>query len=343
MLTLVNIKGIRFSSKFTSFCAITGLAIPMLAIIILFIAWVVLGHPLQIQLTGDSLLPSFKQTDNWFALTAIMLGFAGMELATVHIKDVHQPKKTFPKALAISCVFILVTMTLGSLAIASVLPYNQINLVNGTVETFTYFLSVYHLNWLSPILTVLIIVGSLGGTISWVISPVKGLSQAAEQGFLPDFFCKKNKYGVSHHLLLTQAVLVSLVCLAFVLFPSVNGSYWFLTALCTQLYMLMYVLMFLAALRLRKHHTPSPQAFIIPGKKIGLWSVCLLGLGGCFATLWVGFIPPKTFNIGGEAYYQLLFCSGMAAMIVPILFFYWYRQRTIKLSSPAALAIDNNS
>jgi amino acid transporter len=329
-LTLINLKGVRASSKFTSFCAITGLIIPMVLIITLFISWLILGKPVQIHLNAVSIFPDFQHTDNWIALTAIMLGFAGMELATVHIKDVHQPQRTFPRALAFSTIIILATMMLGSLAIAFVLPYDKINLVNGTIQTFAYFLEAYHLTWLTPVLTSLLVIGSLGGIISWVISPIKGLAQAANHGFLPPFFNKQNTHGVPQNLLLTQAVLVSIVCMAFLFLPSINGSYWILTALTTQLYMLMYVLMFVSALCLRNKMQENNGAFHIPGGKIGTRIVCSLGLIGCFITLLVGFIPPAHFNIGSNAYYETLFCSGMFAMILPILFFYWYQQRNTK-------------
>jgi amino acid transporter len=328
LLTIVNLRGIRLSSKFTSLCAICGLIIPMAFIIILLIAWFVMGKPLQIHLTTTSIFPDIKNVDSWVALTAIMLGFAGMELATVHIKDVNKPQHTFPKALAFSSVIILITMILGSLAIAFVLPYNQINLVNGTIQTFAYFLSAYHLNWLTPVLTLMLVVGSLGGVISWVISPIKGLAQAAEHGFMPTFFQKQNKHGVPQNLLISQAVLVSMVCTAFLFLPSVNGSFWLLTALTTQLYILMYGLMFLCALRLRKKMNYSAKTFSIPGKQLGLWTICLLGLAGCFITLIIGFIPPSNINIGSKLYYEALFCSGIFAMLAPVCFFYWYQHRT---------------
>ncbi|MBA3660685.1 MAG: amino acid permease [Gammaproteobacteria bacterium] len=329
LLTLINLKGIRMSSKFTSFCAITGLIIPVGLIIILLLVWLYMGKPIQIQFTAQSILPNFQNTDNWISLTAIMLGFAGMELATVHIKDVKNPRQTFPRALAISTFIILITMMLGSLAIAMVLPNNQINLVNGTIQTFSYFLSVYGLSWITPILTVLLVIGSLGGIVSWVISPVKGMAQAAHNGFLPAVFKKENAHGVPQNLLLLQACLVSIVCMAFLFLPSVNGSYWLLTALSTQLYICMYVLMFVTALRLKvkKKYQLQHGTFAVPGKNIGFWSVCLLGLFGCLITLIVGFLPPTTLNIGSKLYYEILFCSGMLIMIMPVVFFFWYERR----------------
>jgi len=106
--------------------------------------------------------------------------------------------------------------------------------------------------------------------------------------------------------------------------------------------MLMYVLMFLSALRLRNQLSSAREAFKIPGGKMGTWLVCLLGLMGCLITLFVGFIPPSNLNIGSSFYYEILFCSGMAAMILPIGFFYWYQRRcTIKIVLPGQQELAN--
>ena len=329
-LTLVNLKGIQVSAKFTSFCAIAGLIVPMGLIIVLLIVWLAIGNPLQIHLTPISILPDFKHTDNWIALSAIMLSFAGMELATVHVKDVKDPQKTFPRALALSCIIILFTMMMGSLAIAFVLPANQINLVNGTIQSFAYFLSAYHLSWLTPVLTGLLIIGSLGGSISWIVSPVKGLAQAAGHGFLPPIFQQENKHGVPQNLLICQAIFVSFICLAILLLPSVNGVYWLLSTLSTQLYMLMYILMFLSAIWLRKSSHYKNEGFVVPGKKYGLWAVCGLGLLGCAITLAVGFIPPSNINIGSKFHYVMIFCGGMVGLILPVFGFYLYHAKTTR-------------
>jgi amino acid transporter len=330
-LTLVNIRGIRTSAKFTSFCTVAGLFIPMAFITVLLGLWLYQGNPVQIHFTWRDLFPNFHASENWIALTAIMLSYCGMELATVHINDVENPQKTFPRALALSTVIILVTMILGSLAIALIMPYNQINLVSSTVETFTIFLKAYHLQWLSPILITLIIIGSLGNVISWVISPIKGLGQAANQGYLPEFFQRENAHGVPQNLLLTQAVLVTFISAVFMLFPSVNGSYWLLSDLSTQLYVMMYVIMFLVGLKLRNHITLSKEAFHIPGNKIGSWTVGILGLIGCAITLFVGFIPPSSINIGSKLHYEIIFCAGLVIMLVPTLFFYYYAAKNNKL------------
>lgn len=325
-LTFVNLKGIHVSAKLTSVFTVTGLIIPMSFIIILATTWIITGKPIQITFTAANMIPSLGHSQNWMSLTAIITAFLGMELATVHIKDVQNPKRTFPRALIISTIIILATMIMGSLAIAIVLPQNQINLVSGVMLAFTNFLAAYHLSWMMPILTLMILTGSLGGIISWVISPAKGLLQAAQSGYLPKFFQQENKHGVAANLLVTQAVIVSLVCLAFLLMPSVNGSYWLLTALSTQLYMFMYILMFAAAIFMRYKFPTQPRPFAIPGK-YGMWITGCAGLIGCMITLLVGFFPPDGVNVGTTLHYEMIFTTGLFAMSLPILFFYSFKKK----------------
>ena len=323
-LTLLNLRGLKASTRFASICAVIGMIIPMILIIVLGIIWVIKGSPVQLHLTPKTMLPSFGHSESWISLTAIMTAFLGMELATVHVKNINNPQKKFPKAMLYSVIIILATMILGSLAIAIVLPHNQINLVDGIMQAFTSYFHAYHIAWIIPIITVMILIGSLGSMVNWIISPAKGLLLAAQHGYLPKFLCKENQQGVASNLLLLQAVLVSFMCLAFLLMPSVNGSYWLLTDLSTQLYMMMYVLMFLAALVLRYKYAYKPRPFKIPGGNFGMWCVSLLGLLGCLITLVVGFFPPDSINVGGKLHYEAIFTGGIIVMILPIVIFYLY-------------------
>lgn len=332
LLTLINLRGLRLSTRFTSISALIGLIIPMMLIIGLGAVWVFQGNPVQIEITPHNLLPDLHNSNNWMALTAIILGFGGMELTAVHIHDVHEPHITFPRALVYATILILTTMTLGSLAIAYVLPNSEISMVNGTIQTFKYFFSAYHLTWLIPVLTLMLVLGSLGCVVSWVISPIKGIAQAGTHGFLPPFFTTLNERGMPARLLILQALVVTLVCMAFLLLPSISASYWLLTNLSTQLYLCMYVIMFIAAIKLRFTKCYKHSPFTIPGGRFGSLLVCLFGLVGCVITMTVGLIPPASLSSlgGGYTAYITLFCGGLLAMLLPILPFYWYHHRTKK-------------
>ncbi len=325
-ITLINLKGIHMSARINSFCGLVGMVFPMVFLIALGAYWVFSGHPLQIQLNADTLIPSLTESTNWISLVAIMASFLGIELAGVHVNDIRQPQRNFPKAVLYSSAFLLISMVLGSLAIAFVLPEKDINLVAGVIQVFSNLFDSFGMKGLTPVLAVLIVVGSIGGITNWLIAPAKGLMHAAEFGYMPPFFMRKNKYGIAHNILLGQAILVSLLCSIFLLVPSVNAFYWFLTALSTELYMIMYILMFFAALRLHYKHKNRPIAFKIPGKQYGMWTTCVLGLFGCLCTIAVSFFPPDNINIGSHLRYILMICAGNLLGILPVFLFFFYKR-----------------
>ncbi|MDH4470308.1 MAG: APC family permease [Verrucomicrobiae bacterium] len=328
-MTFMNLAGVRRSASLATIFSVLGALIPIGLIIGFAVLWVVTGRPLQIHFNLHNLLPTFNHAESFSsltALTAIMTSFLGVELATVHINDVKNPEKSFPRALGVSVLIILGTMTLGSLGIALVLPLDQINLVDGVMQIFTLFSKTYHFTVLIPVIMLMIICGGLGGMISYIISPVKGILQVAESGYLPPFFTFKNRHGVPTRLLITQAMIVSLVCSAWGLMPSVNGSYWLLTDLSTELYILMYVFMFLAALKLKIKIMPAAHLFKIPGGIFGTGVICFLGLVGCIITLVVGFIPPSNIDVGSNMHYFIIFASGVILMILPVFGFYAYKK-----------------
>ncbi len=326
-LTLIGASGLRTSATFAGFCAIVGMIIPMGFIIFLAFIWLIKGNPIAIDLSLPHLLPQWKDSQSWVSLTAIMTSFLGMELAAVHVRNVKNPQKNFPRAMFFSVLLILFTMIFGSLAIAFVLPKEKISLVDGVMRAFDNFFHVYHLNWLMPILVLLLLLGSLGSMINWIISPAKGLLMAASHNFLPQSLCKINKHGVASRILILQAILVTALCSGFLLFPSVNAIYWLFTDLSTELYMMMYVLMFIAAWNLKSKFAHLERPFSIPGGKIGYYLICILGLLGCAITLLVGFIPPEqTMDVGGAGHFRLIFSCGIVAMLLPAFLIYLRRK-----------------
>ncbi|WP_367606324.1 APC family permease [Legionella sp. W05-934-2] len=330
-LTFIGIAGIRTSANIAGICAFVGMIIPMAFIILLAIIWLIKGNPIAVDLSWHKLLPVWHDSQSWVSLTAIMTAFLGMELAAVHVKNIDNPQHNFPRAMMYSATLILFTMILGSLAIAFVLPSAKISLVDGVMQAFDNFFRAYHLRFLLPITAILLLIGSVGGMINWVISPAKGLMMAAEHGFLPHWMAYRNKHGVPSRILLLQAVLVTLFCSTFLLLPSINSIYWLFTDLSTEMYIVMYVFMFFAAIKQKEQFAHRPRVFQIPFGNIGYYGICVLGLVGCTITLIVGFIPPKeAVQLGDQHWFQVIFSCGIILMLLPAVLIYWHKKRAMK-------------
>jgi len=327
LLTFLTLFGLNFSARIATYLAVIGIMAPIVLIICGGFFWVFSGKPLATQLNWQSILPNFSSGGSWVALTAIMTSFLGVELATVHVRSISNAKQVFPRAMFYSVVIIILTMIFGALAIAVMIPVDQIKLVTGVMKMAQILLNKFHLaGWLA-FFGVLLLLGSLGEMINWVISPAKGLHQAAEHGFLPPICRKLNKYGMPTAILISQAVLVTIVVMAYVYLPSINSSYWFLTSLSTQIYLIMYLLMFAAALYLRRTYVTSKAQFSLPGRG-GLFTfVCLLGICGVVLGLVSGFVPPKSL-IGNMSvsHYEMAFVGSIILAILSAFLFLIYKQ-----------------
>jgi glutamate:GABA antiporter len=326
--TAINLLGIKSSAIFSNFCAITGLLLPMALIIGLGAVWIFAGHPLQIQFTTQALLPHLNDSQMWVALTGIMLSFCGVEIATVHARDVQNPQRSYPRAMLLATVIIVFTLVCGALAIAVVLPEKEISLVAGIMQAFYAFFTAYHLTPILPLVALTLVIGSMGGVSNWVIAPTRGLLLAAQDGYLPRHFGYENRFSAPKVLLIYQALIVTGVSMVFLLLPSINASYWLLTALTAQLYMLMYILMFAAALKLRYRSAERRHGFQIPGGHWGIWVVAIAGMIGSTLTFIIGFIPPSNIQTGSVFFYESLLITGLLIMSTPpIIVYQWLKRR----------------
>ncbi len=331
--TLVNLGGMRSSAWMSNICAVSGLLIPMTLIITLGIMWLIGGNPLQIGFDVKSITPNLTDHSMWVSLTAIMLSFCGVEIATVHANDVNDPQHAFPRSLFYAVVIILSTLMLGSLAIAIVLPSNEISFVSGIMQAFNAFFARYDMLWFMPVIGLMLVLGGLGGVNNWIIAPTKGLLVAAQDSNFPDYFQKVNKNDAPVFLLIAQAAIVTVLSSVFLFMPSVNGSYWFITALAAQLYMLMYLLMFLAAIKLRFKFPEHRGSFRVGGGNIGLLIFASMGIIGVLTTLGVSFIPPDGVNIGSVFRYEVSLITGLVLMCLPPLIAIYRKSKTLSVTT----------
>jgi len=322
LLTLINLAGIKTSARFSEFCGIAGLLIPMILIIGLGTFWILTGHPVEISFEFNKMLPSFHEPSLFVSITAVVLCFCGMEIATAHTQDVKNPARDYPISLILSVIIIFVTMFLGSIAIAIIVPQQELSLVAGIMQAFVAFFSAYHWQWMTPVIALFIIIGSLGSVSNWIIAPSRGLHVALQDADIAKFLQKKNKQGTPVNLLIYQAIFVTLLSMIFLFMPSINSSYWILTALTAQLYMAMYVLMFFSALRLRHKYPHIKRPFKVPGGMLGIYIVAGLGIMTSLFTIIIGFFPPQGIHVGSLARYELLLLLGLLLMSSPL--FIWY-------------------
>lgn len=322
--TLVNLLGMRVSSMITTLGVILGTIIPGVIIISLGAHWLFSGQPILINFDSSSFFPNLSEPSQLVIFTGFLLALLGMEMSAVHVKDVKHPRKDYPKAIFISVLIIFAFYTLGSLAISIVVPQAQISLTSGSLQAFSTIVENYGLSKLTPYMAFLILLGAIGSISTWVIGPVRGVLAAAQMGDLPPLFRKINKHEMPVNLLLIQAVVVSVLSLLFIFMPSVNSAYWILSVMVTQVYLIMYLLLFAAAIKLRYKSPQVDRPYKIPGGLLGMWTVAGLGFLGSLFTIFIGFFPPSQITTGNVTFYVSFLLIGMLIICLApsiILFF----------------------
>jgi putative glutamate/gamma-aminobutyrate antiporter len=316
--TLANLRGMKISGWISSFGVVFGAFIPGGLIIILGMIWYFTNQPLQISMSWDSLIPNMGSADQLVFFTGVLLSLCGMEMSAIHARDVRHPQKDYPKAILLSAALIIGLSILGVLAIASVIPQKNISLVAGSMQAFSYFVDAYGLKWLTPYIAALIAAGAFGSLSTWVIGPTKGLLAAARSGDLPPYFRAVNPSGMPTRLLLVQAIFVSILSLIFVLMPTVSSAFWILSAIVAQLYLVMYILLFAAAIKLRYKKPKTQRPYQIPGGKPGIWIVSGIGIISSIFAMIIGFFPPSQIETGSTLFYVLFLVVGVIlACIAP--------------------------
>ncbi len=313
ILTLLNFLGMKTSALVSTVGAFLGTVIPGLLIIVLAGIWLLMGKPVELDVSASALMPDLS-LGNVVFFGAVVLGLAGMEMSAFYANETEDPKKVYPKAILLSTILILGISILGSLAMAVVVP--KISIVSGVMQVFNVFFNDFGMGWAVKLIAFMAMVGSFAGNNTWIIGPAKGLHHALETGAMPKWLSKKNKQDQPVAILIAQATLGTLLALAFFVMPSVEVAFWLVTAITTQFAMAMYVLVFAAAIKLRITHPDANRPYKIPGGFPSLMLIAGSGIVVCLLSFGLAFIPPDQFKNSLALHHLFIFEGYLIAGLV---------------------------
>lgn len=325
-MTIFNCLGVKTSSWFSTIGVIMGTILPGILIISLGILWVVKGNPIKTPLSFSAIIPDFKNLGHFVFLAGLFLAFTGLEVSSVHAAEVKNPQKNYPRAIILAAIITFSVFLLGALSIAFVIPKGEISLASGLMAAFQEFFAHYNLVWILPLVAFLLVVGAIAEVNAWIVGPVRGLYATTTHGNLPPIFHKLNKNGVPMNLLWLQAIIVTITSLIILQLPTVSASFWILSVMSAQTYLLMYILMFIAAIRLRYTKPHVPRAYKVPYKAKGIWVLSTFGILSCVFVILLGFYPPSQLNVGNLVFYEFYLILSMIVMSVIPLIIHKYRK-----------------
>ena len=323
--TIITLNGTQLMSKIASYGFLLGTVIPGAVLIIFTIIYIIQGnplafmHPSAVDTTSAYLLngfshprwfPHITSLDNVTFLAAVILIFAGIEVQAVHANELKNPSKQFPKVLLLAAALIFFLQILGSLAISVVLPESKITLQSGLMQAFENIFVSMGMKWLLPVICFLMAFGVLGSVISWIAGPSRGLLWTAKDGLLPKELAKVNKNGIQQNILIMQGLIVTLLASIYFIIPNVGVAFFLLGALTIGLYLIMYMLMYAAGIRLRYTQPELVRSYKVPGGITGMWVIAGTGFLAVMFAFIVSFFPPSQLAVGSPVQYVGLVLGG---------------------------------
>ncbi|MCM1517228.1 MAG: amino acid permease [Pseudoflavonifractor sp.] len=322
--TFNSFRGQKLANKLSTLGGTFGTIIPGALLLVLGVLYLCFGKP--IQLTPMPFFPDFSHLSTIVLAASIFLFYGGMEIQAVHINDMRNPARDFPRSIFLAIVAIVVIYCLGTLVIGEVIPTDNINLLQSLLVAYKALWESFGLGWLGNVMAVFIMFGVIGQVSALVTGPATGLMAVAQSGYLPMSLQRVNSNGVNKPILIIEGLFVSALTLVLLVLPTVESAYQIMSQMATIIYLIMVLMIYGAFLRLRHTQPGKYRGFRVPGGNLGKWIVSIVGMAGAFLALALSYIPPSQISTGSPVVYIGIIVVGVGIFVALPLIVYAKRK-----------------
>ena len=193
---------------------------------------------------------------------------------------------------------VLLIFILPALAISWVIPAQELSLTAGVMQAFSGFFGHFGLSF-CPDRGDRARIASTSGMLAWLAGPSKGLLLIGAGGLPAAALAEDQQQAVQVNILVAQGAVTTVIALMYALIPDVSSAYWILSVMTTQVYLVVYLLMFVAAVKLRKRQPDVERGYTAPA----LAFLCVMGFIASTVAILIGFVPPSQFGDGSTGAY----------------------------------------
>lgn len=339
LATFLSLQGGNLFAKVSSYGGMIGTIIPAVVLIFLGGMWLATGEPISDAYTESSFLPKVTGIGSLVLIISNVLAYAGMEVNAVHVDQMRNPKKDYTKSLFLAVILVMLVFIIPTLMISIAVPKRDLGLANGIMVAFSSMFERFGVCWLGNVFAGAIFIGAISSIITWVSGPSKGLLAAGRTGLLPPLLQKKNKHDVQVGILILQGLIVTALAMIYALIPDVSEVFLALVGMAAALYLIMYVLMYAAAIILRKKNPKIKRGYSVPALPL----VAGIGLIACVLAFVVSFFPAQTSSVIPSSVYTLVVLAVVVILGIPPLVFYalrkpnWDRRTEVEKQATARL------
>ncbi len=263
-------------------------------------------------------------------MPVVVYNFLGFELVSSFSDKLNNPRRNIPKAIWIAGILIALLYILSAFGILAIFRADEINIVTGISDSFRTLVSrtmgedfiwVYYL----------LIAGFLLSLYTFVFAWAYGANCViAETGLdkkVKLLGHKHPKHGSPDYAFVIMGVIGTVLIFGNSIgMRNIQQIFWTIFALSSVIFLLPYLLMFPAVIKLRTHHPDKERPYVIPLGKIGLWSTVLFGEFFILIAIIFFFIPPK--DTTHVLRYELSLCFGVFVTLAAGLLIYFKTKRS---------------
>ena len=229
--------------------------------------------------------------------SSIAFAFTGMELVCAMSEEVHEPRKTLPRAIYASAILIAVIYIVATVAVLVLRPASAVDERNGVFQAVTGGSTAMGIAWFGVLAALLVTAGNAGGVGATVAGVARVPFVAGIDRYLPAFFGEIHpKWRTPWISILIQACISTLILILTQYFTALQNGYRFLVDMAVILYFIPFLYMYAAVIKLssRPDRATNPQAVLIPGGRFGVWIAGVLGFIVTLGSMLLSAIPPDT-------------------------------------------------
>ena len=213
-------------------------------------------------------LPSFDLGSLSF-ISVIIFNMLGFEIVCTFSDDMTNPKKQIPQAIVVGGIVIAAIYLLGGFGIGAAVPVSEIDTGSGLLDAFTA-MGVENKIFLAAV-ALLFMITLFGNMISWSMGINSTAAYAADNGDMPAIFKKrwaKNDMPIGSALMngIIASIIVVIGVILSVVAPE-SDLFWTFFSLNLVLFLISYLPVFPAFLKLRRVDPDTERPFRVPGGK----------------------------------------------------------------------------
>jgi amino acid transporter len=234
---------------------------------IMFGAWqYTRSHGMANPMTFDSMTPTWGSSLQY--ISVIVYGMLGFELVSAGAKEMKNPARDIPRGIFISGLIIIVLYVAATVAILAAIPAAEVNLVEGLMDTLYLFFD--H----SPAGRMFALVLGIGALytffsngVTWALGCNRSMAEAAAEGEFPAILAWEHaRAGTPVGAAVIMGAISTLILLLYgFLAGSKEELFWSLFAFSAVVFLIPYIILVFAFLRMRRSDPGRHRPFRIPG------------------------------------------------------------------------------